>query len=66
MTRSLLFRVWAQDVPREGEDDCWVEEAIVETKSVDQKEEETRGDHSTDFWKCASGTGQQVAQLHVS
>jgi len=66
VTWSPLPRLWVEDIPREGEDDCWIEEAIAETKTTDQNAEEARGDHSRDFWKCATGTGQQVAQLHVS
>jgi hypothetical protein len=37
--RSSFPRLWTQDIQREGEDDCWVEEAVVE-KTTDQKAEE--------------------------
>ena len=35
-------------------------------KPTDQKAEETSRDGYGDFWMCESGTGIQVAQIHVS
>jgi hypothetical protein len=29
VTRSSLSRLWEQGIPREGEDDCWIGEAMV-------------------------------------
>jgi hypothetical protein len=33
--------------------------------ATDQQADETREEYSRDFQKCETGTGQQVAQLHV-
>jgi hypothetical protein len=35
-------------------------------KPTDQKAEETSRDEFGDFWVCESGTGIQVAQIHIS
>ena len=35
-------------------------------KNTDQRTEEIRGEHYRGFWMCETGTGPQVAQLHIS
>ena len=63
LTRSSLPRLWEQGVPREGEDDCWGGEIARHYPLYTPK---ARRNRWRGFWMCEFGTGQHVAQLHVS